>query len=98
MEFGGLGLGCACHTGQLFIHTEVVLNRDRGVGAGLAFDHDVFFGLDCLMQAVGPAATGHDAARVFIDDHDLAVGDDVFDVFFVEGIGAEELRNRVDFF
>ena len=49
------------------------------------------------MESVGPAAARHDAAGVFIDDHDLALGDDVFDVFFVEGVGAEELGDGVDF-
>eukprot|EP01035_Chromulina_nebulosa_P013494 gene13494-17925_t len=35
---------------------EVILDRDRGVGAGLALDHDVFLGLDGLVETIGPAA------------------------------------------
>ena len=96
LELGGFGLGGAGHAREFLIHAEVILNRDRGVGARLTLDHDAFLGLDGLMESVGPTATGHDTAGVFIDDHDLTFLDDVFDVALVEGIGAEELGNGVN--
>ena len=96
LELHRLGFGGAGHAGEFFVEAEIVLDRDRGIGPRLAFDRNIFFGLDRLMQSVRPAATGHDAARVFIDDHDLALLDDVFDVAFVERIGAQELRDGVD--
>ena len=95
-ELLGLGFGRAGHAGQLVVEPEVVLDRDRGVGLGLAFDLDVFLGLDGLMQAVAPTAAGHEAAGVFIDDDDLVLLDDVVDVLQVEAVGLEELGNGMD--
>ena len=96
VELGGLGLGGAGHARELLVHAEVILDRDRRVGARLALDGDVLLGLDGLVQAVGPAPARHDAAGVFIDDDDLAVLHDVFDVALVERVGAEELGDGVD--
>jgi preprotein translocase subunit SecA len=39
------------HAGQLGVHAEVVLDRDRGEGHGLATDQETFLGLDSLMEA-----------------------------------------------
>ena len=36
------------------------------------------------MQAIGPAAAGHQAAGELVDDDDFAVFDDVFDIALVE--------------
>ena len=55
-----------------------------------------FLGLDRLVQPVGPAAARHDAAGVLVDNDDLAVLHDVFDVSLVKRIGAEQLRQRMD--
>ena len=96
VELGRLGLRRAGHAGELLVHAEIILDRDRRVGARLALDRDVFLRLDRLVQAVGPAAAGHDAAGVFVDDHHLALLHDVFDVAFVERIGAQQLGNGVD--
>jgi hypothetical protein len=57
---------------------------------------DVLLGLDRLVQAVGPAAAGHDAAGVLVHDDDLALLHDILDVAFVDRIGAQQLRQRVD--
>ena len=48
------------------------------------------------MEAVGPAAARHDAAGVLVDDHHLALLDDVLDVLLVERVGAQELGDGVD--
>ena len=77
LELERFGVGRAGHAGQLPVHAEIVLERDRSQRLVLALDVDTFLGLDRLVQAVGPAAPGHEAPREFIDDHDLAVLHDV---------------------
>ena len=48
---------------------------------------DAFLGFDGLVEAVGPAAAGHQAAGELVDDDDFAVFDHVFDVALVERSG-----------
>ena len=50
-ELRRLGLGRAGHAGQLLVHAEVVLQRDRGERLGLALDLHALLGLDRLVQA-----------------------------------------------
>ena len=52
VEFGGLGLGCSGHAGELLIETEVVLNGDGGVGLSFLLYVHAFFGFYRLVQAV----------------------------------------------
>ena len=76
-----------------------VFNNQAGAvfeGLGLGINLHAFFGFDRLMQTITPAATGHFTARLGIDDHDLVFLDDVFDVFFVEAVGTEQLADLVD--
>ena len=68
LELGRLGLGRAGHAGQLLVHAEVVLEGDGGQRLVLALDLDAFLGLDGLVQAVGPAPAGHQAAGELVDD------------------------------
>ena len=95
-EFGGFRVGRTGHAGQLFVHTEVVLEGDRREGLVFALDFDVFLGFDGLMETVGPAAAGHEAAGEFVDDDDFeftffAGADDVFLVPGVHHVGFESL-------
>ena len=92
----GLGFRRAGHAGQLLVEAEVVLDGDGGQGLRLALDLDAFLGLDGLVQAVAPAAAGHQAAGVLVDDDDLVVLDDVLDVLLVEAVGLEQLGDGVD--
>ena len=41
------------------------------------------------MEAIGPAAAGHEAAGELVDDDDFAVLDDVLDVALVEAVGLD---------
>ncbi|MNQ14086.1 hypothetical protein D3C85_270250 [compost metagenome] len=73
LEFVRFGIGRTRHAGQLGVHAEVVLEGDRGQGLVLVLDLDAFFRFDGLVQAIGPAATRHQTAREFIDDHHFIV-------------------------
>ena len=80
LELGGLGLCGARHAGQLFVHAEVVLERDGGERLALARDGDALLRLDGLVQALVVAAAQHQAARELVDDDHLAVAHHVIDV------------------
>ena len=73
LELRRFGFRRTGHAGQLLVHAEVVLEGDGGEGLVLALDLDAFLGFDGLVQAVAPAAAGHQAAGEFVDDDDLAV-------------------------
>jgi hypothetical protein len=91
VELGGLGLGGAGHARELAVHAEVVLEGDRGERLVLALDLDLLLGLDGLVQAVRPAAAGHQPARELVDDRDLAVLHHVVDVAVEERVRAQPL-------
>ena len=88
-EFGGFGFGGAGHAAEFLIEAEVVLEGDGGERLIFLADADAFLGLDGLVEAVGPAAAGHEAAGESVDDDDFAVFDDVLDIALVEGVGLD---------
>ena len=96
VELVDLGLGGAGHAREFFVEPEVVLDRDRGEGLGLAVDLDALFGLDRLVQSVAPPASRHFAAGERVHDHHLVFFNDILDVFFVEAVGFEKLGDVVD--
>ncbi len=89
VELGGFGLGGAGHAGEFFVHAEVVLEGDGGEGLVFLADGHAFLRLDCLVQAVRPAAAGHEAAGELVDDDDFALFDDVLHVALVEVVGLD---------
>jgi hypothetical protein len=95
-ELGRLGEGGARHPGELVVHPEVVLERDRREGLVLLLDPDALLGLDGLVQALRPAPPLEDAARELVDDLDLAVHHGVVHVALVERLGLEGLDQVVD--
>ena len=98
VDFGELlrlGVGGAGHARQLGVHAEVVLERDGGQRLVLVLDADALFGLDGLVQAVGPAAAGHEAAGEFVHDEDFAVLHHVVPVALVEGVRPKRLLHVV---
>ncbi len=86
-----LGHSRAGHAGQLLVHAEIVLERDRGEGEGLALDAHALLRLDGLVQALGEAAAVHEAAGELVDDDDFAVLDDVVAVERIEHVRAERV-------
>ena len=95
-ELVGLGDGGARHPGQLLVHAEVVLERDRRERLVLLLDPDALLRLDRLVQALRPAPAVEDPARELVDDLDLAVDDGVVDVALVERLGLQRLDQVVD--
>ena len=89
VELRGLGFCGSGHAGKLLVKAEVVLEGDGGERLVFLADLHAFLGFDGLMEAVGPAAAGHEAAREFVDDDDFAVLDDVLDVALVKVVGLE---------
>ena len=89
VELGGFGLGGAGHAAEFLVHAEVVLEGDGGERLVFLADGDAFLGFDGLVEAVGPTTAGHKAAGEFVDDDDLALFNDVFDVAFVERVGLD---------
>ena len=94
-QLGGLGLGRAGHPGELVVHAEVVLQRDRGEGLVLLLDLHAFLGLDGLVQALGPAPALEDAPGELVDDLHLTAGDDVVLVPLVQLLGLQRHRHLV---
>ena len=94
-QLGGLGLGRTGHAGELVVHAEVVLQRDRGEGLVLLLDLHALFGLDRLVDALAPAAALEDATGELVDDLHLAVLDDVVLVALVQLLGLQRDRQLV---
>ncbi len=95
-ELAGLGGRGAGHAGELVVHAEVVLERDRGERLVLLLDLHAFLGLDRLVQALAPAPALEDAAGELVDDLHLAVLHDVVDVALEQLLGAQRRLELVD--
>ena len=100
-ELRRLGLGRTGHAGELFVQTEVVLQRDGGEGLVLRLDRHRLFRLDRLVDAFVVAASDEDAAGVLVDDHHLVVHHDVVGVALeqrqsLDGVVEERDQRSVD--
>lgn len=95
-ELGGFGLGRTGHARELVVHTEVVLQRDRGEGLVLGFDLHVFLGLNRLMQAFIVTTAWQDTAGVLIDDEHLAVRHHVVTVAQEQFLGLDRVVEVAD--
>src|SRR6185369_15023935 len=96
VELLGLGIGCSGHAGELCIHTEIILERDGGQGLVLILDDHPLFCLYRLVQAVRPAAPRHQTPGEFVDNHHLAVLDDIVDIALVHGMRPQSLIDMVE--
>src|SRR4051794_36587485 len=95
-ELGRLGERRARHPGELVVHPEVVLERDRGERLVLLLDRHALLRLDRLVQALRPAPALEDAPGELVDDPDLAVDHRVVDVALVQRLGLQRLQQVVD--
>ena len=94
-ELSCFGRGCTGHTGQLMIHSEVVLQGNRCKSLGCSLNLHVFLCLDSLMQAIAPAAAFHDTASLLIDNLNLSVDNDILIILIKHCICLEQLLQRV---
>ncbi len=91
---------CLCirgtgHTGQRFVHAEVILERDRRDGLVFLLDPDAFLRLNSLVKTVRPTPSRHGPPGKFIDDDDLTVIYDVFDVTFIKRMSSKPGRQMM---
>lgn len=80
IKLGFLGHGGAGHAGKFRIQTEIVLESDGSQGLVFRLDLDTFFGFNRLVQTVGITTPFHHTAGKFVNNHNLAVFDDVVNV------------------
>ncbi len=89
LELERLGVRRAGHAGELVVHPEVVLERDRRERLVLALDGHAFLRLDRLVQPVRPAPARHQPSRELVDDDHLAVLHHVVLVAMEQRVGAQ---------
>ena len=95
-ELVRLGERRAGHAGELVVHAEVVLERDRRERLVLLADAHALLRLDRLVQALRPAPALEDAAGELVDDLHLAVDHRVLLVALVERLRLQRLDQVVD--
>ena len=89
LELVRFRVGRSRHAGELAVHAEVVLKRDRRDRLVLLLDLHALLRLDGLVQAVGPTPADHRPAGELVDDDHLAVLDDVVDVALEQPVRAQ---------
>src|SRR5882724_6707456 len=87
VELRCFGFRRAGHAGQLFVHAEIVLEGDGGESLVLTLDLYVFLGFNRLVQAIRPAASGHQATGKLVHDNDFAVFHHILDIALVKRMG-----------
>ena len=97
-QLTSFGFGRTCHTRQLVIHAEIVLQCDSGKCLCSGFYLNTFFGFDCLVQTVAITAAFHDTACLLVNNLDFVVVDHIFNIFFKECICFEQLSHCVHTF
>ena len=80
-KFACFRLGSTGHTGQLVIHTEVVLQSNRGESLRSSFHFHAFLCFDSLMQSVRIAAAFHDTSGLFVYNLHLSVDNHILVIF-----------------
>ena len=95
VELASLGHSRAGHTGELAIHTEIVLERDCGIRLSGGLNLHALLGLDGLVKSVAVATSLHDTSGLLIYDLDFIVVDDVFHVLVEERVSLQELVDGV---
>ncbi len=73
LELVLFGHSSTCHTGELCVETEEVLESDGSKSLGLALYLNAFLCFDSLMQTVVETASHHETSGEFINDDNFAV-------------------------
>ena len=87
LKLKSFGVCCTCHAAKLGVHAEIVLKGNGSKRLVLGLNGHTLFGLDSLMQSIGPAPACHESAGELIDNNHLAALDHVLLIFEVEGMG-----------
>ena len=90
-QFAGFSLCRTGHTGQLVVHTEVVLQRNGGKSLCGSFYLHAFLGFDGLVQTVRITTSFHDTSRLLIHNLHLAVNYHIFVIFLEHGVCLQQL-------
>ena len=61
------------HARKLLVHSEIILESNRTIGARFLFNFDALLGLNGLMETFRPAAAGLEAASKSIYDHNFTI-------------------------
>ena len=89
-ELRFLRFGGTRHAAELFVKTEIILERDGGKSLVFALNADVLLCLDCLVQSVAVTAPVHKSSGKLVHDYDFVfVVDDIVLVKFHYIIGAD---------
>ena len=81
----------AGHAGQLRVKPEVILEGDGSQRLILWLDRHMFLGFQGLMQAIGIAPAFHHAPGEFINNDDLVLPDNVFNIACEQGVRPQGL-------
>ena len=95
-ELVGFGHRRTRHATQFFIQAEVVLECHRRECHVLGLDRAVLFGFDRLVQTVRQTTTRHHTACEFVDQHNVAVTNDVVFVLGEQLVSTEALVHVVN--
>ena len=88
IEFCRFGIRRTGHAGQLFVHTEIVLESNRRQSLIFFLDFQTLFCFDRLVLAITPAPTRHQTPSKFINYHHLAILDHVINITLKDGMGS----------
>ena len=94
-ELSGFRGSGSRHPSQFVVHPEVVLEGYGGQGLVFALYLHPLFCLNGLMQTVAPAPSRHETAGKLVNNHNLAVLNNVVHIAFEEGVGLQGLLNVV---
>ncbi len=89
LEFVGLGIRRTRHTSELAVQAEIILEGNRCESLVLSLNVHAFLSFHGLVQAIAPAATGHQTAGELVHDHDLALLHHIVLVTVVEMVGTQ---------
>ena len=80
LEFLALRHSRTCHTRQLLVKTEIILECNCGERLTLVLDLNAFLCFDSLMQTFVIASAEHDTSCELVNDKNLIVLDNIVDV------------------
>ena len=86
-ELGCFSVCRSCHSGQLVVHSKIILKGDRGKGLVFVFYLNVLFGFQSLMQPFTVTSSRHQAACKLIHYDNLSILDNIVNIPFKKSMG-----------